>query len=72
MHGATMATRELLVTDVRAGEALDMEILHQDGTKEVVRIRLVHKSGRIARLSIDAPDSVRIPRALGAKDSARG
>lgn len=67
-----MATRELLVTDVRAGDALDMEILHQDGTKEVVRIRLVHKSGRIARLSIDAPDSVRIPRALSAKDAVPG
>lgn len=67
-----MTTRELLVTDVRAGDALDMEILHQDGTKEVVRIRLVHKSGRIARLSIDAPDSVRIPRAVNTKDAVRG
>lgn len=67
-----MTKRELLVTDVKAGEALDMEIQHQDGTKEVMRIRLVHKSGRIARLCIDAPESVHIPRCVRAKENAAG
>jgi hypothetical protein len=67
-----MAKRELLVTDVRAGDALDMEIHHQDGTKEMVRIRLVKKSGQIARLAIDAPESVHIPRFVRAKDIALG
>ena len=69
-----MTKRELLVTDVRAGESLDMEIQHQDGTRELMRIRLVHKSGRIARLCIDAPDSVVIPSRTvrAAKENAAG
>lgn len=67
-----MAKRELLVTDIREGVALDMEISHQDGTKETVRINLVHKSGRIARLCIDAPDSVHIPRNVREKATASG
>lgn len=67
-----MAKRELLVTDVREGSALNMEISHQDGSKEVVRISLVHKSGRIARLCIDAPDSVHIPRTVREKEQTIG
>lgn len=67
-----MGKRELLVTDVRVGQELGMVITHQDGTKETVQIRLVHKSGQIARLAIDAPDSVQIPRNNRTKECAVG
>ncbi len=67
-----MHMREVLTTDVRVNETLDLQIVNSDGSRETVRIQLLSKSGQMARLRIDAPESVHIPRGIRAREPAAG
>lgn len=54
--------RDGVTTDVRVRETLHLDVDGADGAPQRIAITLEEKSGQIARLRIQAGDSVRIVR----------